>query len=135
MLRVPQSPGEVIDRLAILELKVARLPDPAARERARSLARELRAAWDDAGLPAPSSLPEAADLAAVNAALWDVEDALRACEAAARFDDAFVAHARSVYRLNDRRAALKAAVDRRLGSDATEPKSYGGAGARRIPAD
>ena len=134
-MNVPQSPGEVIDRLAILELKVARLPDPSARERARSLARELRAAWDAAGLPTPASLPEAAELAAVNASLWEVEDALRACETAARFDEVFVAHARSVYRLNDRRAALKAAVDRRLGSDATEPKGYGGAAAPRIPAD
>lgn len=135
MVNVPQSPGEVIDRLAILALKVARLADPAARERAGTLARELRAAWDAAGLPAPSSVPEAAELAGVNAELWEVEDALRACEAALRFDEDFVARARSVYRLNDRRAALKAAIDRRLGSDGTEPKSYGGASGRRIPAD
>ena len=127
MVRIPQSPGEVCDRLAILALKVARIADPAARERARSLAGELRAAWDEAGLPDPDALPEAPELAAVNGALWEVEDALRACEAAARFDADFVARARSVYRLNDRRAALKASIDRRLGSAGTEPKSYGGA--------
>lgn len=128
MVRVPQSPGEVCDRLAILALKVARLPDPGARIRARDLASALRAAWDEARLPDPESLPEADELARVNAALWDVEDALRACEAAGRFDEDFVEHARRVYRLNDRRAVLKASIDRRLGSDATEPKSYGGTG-------
>lgn len=47
------------------------------------------------------------ELAAVNAHLWDVEDALRALEAEGRFDDGFVSLARSVYRENDRRAALK----------------------------
>jgi len=123
MLLVPQSAGEVCDRLAILDLKCARIRDPDARARAERIRDRLRAAWRAAGLP---EVPEAAELAQVNAELWDVEDALRAHEAEGRFDAAFVAHARSVYRLNDRRAALKAAIDRRLGSDLAEPKSYGG---------
>lgn len=123
MLLVPQSPGEVCDRVAILDLKCHRLADASARGRALRLRAALQAAWREAGLP--DDLPEAAELARVNAELWDVEDAVRVHERDRRFDGAFVELARSVYRLNDHRAALKAAIDRRLGSELSEPKSYG----------
>ncbi|MFZ4533750.1 MAG: DUF6165 family protein, partial [Alsobacter sp.] len=65
-----------------------------------------------------------ARLAAVNRELWEVEDALRLCEKAGRFDSAFVALARSVYRLNDERAAVKRSLNRITGSDVVEEKSY-----------
>ena len=51
-------------------------------------------------------------LARVNAALWRIEDDIRVKEAQGSFDDAFVALARSVYRTNDERAALKRAIER-----------------------
>ena len=65
-----------------------------------------------------------AELARVNEALWEVEDRLRMAEAAGAFGDAFVADARSVYRLNDRRAALKRALNLRLGSTLIEEKVH-----------
>jgi len=46
-----------------------------------------------------------ADLRSVNEALWDVEDRIRAKEAAKRFDEEFIELARSVYFQNDKRAA------------------------------
>lgn len=128
MLLVPTAYGDALDRLTILGIKLDRVTDAAALA---SVAREhaaLRAAWE-ALLPEPGSLPETAELRAVNEALWEVEDRLRAREAAGDFGPAFVADARSVYRLNDRRAALKRAVNTRLGSPLTEVKqhpSYGG---------
>ncbi len=65
-----------------------------------------------------------AELARVNEALWEVEDRLRMAEAAGSFGDAFIADARSVYRLNDRRAALKRALNLRLGSTLIEEKVH-----------
>jgi len=63
-------------------------------------------------------------LKAVNEELWRVEDDLRACERAGRFDAAFVQQARAVYRLNDRRAELKLRVNLLSGSSVVEEKSY-----------
>ena len=60
----------------------------------------------------------------MNLALWEVEDALREREARGDFCAAFVADARSVYRLNDRRAAVKRAISEALGSRWVEEKSY-----------
>jgi hypothetical protein len=119
----PISWGELIDKLTILELKAARLSDPAAlanvRRELAALA-PLEAAATDARLPALR-----AALMEVNAALWDIEDRIREKEAAADFAAEFVELARSVYRQNDRRAALKREISLALGSDLIEEKSYG----------
>jgi hypothetical protein len=64
-------------------------------------------------------------LQAVNEALWETEDALRDCESRQDFGDGFVALARSVYGLNDRRGALKRQVNDRLGVRHGEHKQYG----------
>jgi len=117
--------GEVADRISILRLKVDRIADPAALAHVLDHLARLEAAWTDAGLPPLDGAPGWPELCEVNARLWDVEDALRACERAGRFDEEFVALARSVYRLNDRRAALKRALDVALGSPLVEEKSYG----------
>lgn len=121
---VPLPYGEVADRLVILDLKLARVADPAKRDATRRLRDAIAAAWTAGGLPPLDAMPEHPALCEVNAALWDIEDALRAHEARGDFGDAFVALARAVYATNDRRAALKAAIDARLGSALTEPKSH-----------
>ena len=63
-------------------------------------------------------------LRAVNGALWNVEDNIRAEEAAGRFGDRFVELARAVYVTNDRRAELKKKINLATGSDLVEEKSY-----------
>jgi len=130
-IRVPISPGELLDKLTILRLKAARIADPAKLANVLRELALLERAWREAApaSAAPLSEEESA-LARVNAALWDVEDALRECEAAERFDAEFVALARSVYRHNDERAAIKRRVNERLGSALIEEKSYPGTGAR-----
>jgi hypothetical protein len=60
----------------------------------------------------------------VNGALWEVEDSLRAMEAAQDFGAAFIAAARSVYRLNDERARLKNAVNAAAGCSLVEVKEH-----------
>jgi len=119
---IPVSWGELIDKLTILEIKAERLRGEAALANVR---RELDvlgavAATADARELAP--LRQA--LAEVNGRLWQVEDEIRAKEAAKAFDAAFVKLARSVYRLNDERAALKRRINALLGSEIVEEKSY-----------
>jgi len=124
VIAVPSPLGEVVDRLTILGLKVERAADEEVRARATDLHTALAAAWTAAGLPHWETLPEHPALVEVNSALWTTEDALRRHERRGDFGAEFVGHARAVYGLNDRRAALKAAIDRRLGSAFHEPKVY-----------
>jgi hypothetical protein len=123
-VKVESSLGDIVDRLTILEIKRVRLP---ADQRA-NVAHEHRAlsdAWEADGQPPLAHIAESAELARVNAELWDVEDALRDCEHDGRFDDQFVQLARSVYRLNDRRGTLKRRINQNLASEVVEEKRYG----------
>lgn len=122
-LRVEVPLGDVLDRMTILERKAARL-DGNARAHVEAELSALRRAWTEARLPEPVSVGEYAALAEVNAALWDAEDRLRSRDARGDFGPGFVADARAVYRLNDRRAALKRAASERLGSRLVEQKLH-----------
>jgi tetratricopeptide (TPR) repeat protein len=122
--RVPVTPGELLDKLTILGIKGERIADAAkladVRAEYAALAEVAARAW-----PHPAELDGlTAELRAVNQALWDVEDALRASERAQDFGPRFVELARSVYRHNDRRAALKGQMNRLLGAPYSEQKSY-----------
>ena len=124
VVTIPVSPGELIDKITILEIKSARLKDPAKRFNVRAELALLIQARDRA-LPAPARLDELTDaLREVNKDLWAIEDDLRACEARADFGPGFVAMARAVYRLNDSRAALKREINLLLGSGLIEEKSH-----------
>jgi tetratricopeptide (TPR) repeat protein len=121
----PVSWGELVDKITILEIKAQRITrEPAAANIGRELAllRE-HLALDPAARAAIAASRNA--LRHVNEELWDVEDALRVAEAAEDFGERFVALARSVYRLNDHRAALKRQINETLGSEIVEEKSYG----------
>ena len=121
---VPVSWGELLDKIVILEIKCERLLTAAARANARQ---EL-----DGIAPALARLapvPEAvsrlrSDLGAVNRRLWDIENAIRAKDAAADFGEEFIALARSIYRENDERGRIKHEINRLLRSPITEEKQY-----------
>jgi hypothetical protein len=117
------SAGELLDRISILELKHTRLV-PAGRG---AIERELSAARAERELkirPSRALAQLVRALSTTNAELWELEDALRACEARGEFGPEFVALARAVYTTNDRRAALKRRIDQLLGSELTEQKSH-----------
>lgn len=119
----PVSWGELIDKITILEIKSARLSAPEALANVR---REL-AALEAAAAPLAGDAELAglrAELAQVNGVLWDIEDRIREKEAAKDFGVEFVELARSVYRTNDRRAALKREINGLTGSELVEEKSY-----------
>lgn len=122
--RVPVSWGELIDKMTILEIKRERLTEESAvanvvKELAQLLAVAGGEMFDDAALSALK-----ASLRAVNEALWTIEDDIRAKEARQEFDERFIALARSVYRRNDERAAIKRRINDLLGSELVEEKSY-----------
>jgi hypothetical protein len=131
-IRVPISAGELLDKLTILRIKAARIADAEQLANVRRELALLEPIWRDATAGGADLREEERHLARVNAELWDVEDALREREAAQRFDAEFVALARSVYRHNDERAAIKRRVSAKLGSALIEEKSYrpGGMGDR-----
>ena len=120
---VPISVGELMDKIAILEIKSERIKNPRQLENIAHELGALRAvrlgSVDRAMLDKLS-----AELKQVNAKLWDVEDAIRECDARGDFGDAFIELARAVYRLNDERARLKKAINVASGSRLMEEKSY-----------
>ncbi|MEI7709920.1 MAG: DUF6165 family protein [Rhodospirillales bacterium] len=118
---IPVSWGELADKISILEIKCARLRSAAA---AANAARELAALSAVLAPVAASIAAERAELTAVNTRLWEIEDAIRARESAQDFGPAFVALARSVYRENDERGRIKAAINRALRSVLVEEKQY-----------
>jgi hypothetical protein len=125
-LTVRISPGELLDKLTILEIKAERVHGDGKRKNVLHELESLRRDWNAAGSSRPEVEPLMAALRAVNESLWEIEDRIRQKEAKQEFDDEFIALARSVYQTNDRRAALKRAVNEALGSDLIEEKSYGG---------
>jgi hypothetical protein len=117
---IPVSWGELLDKIAILEIKSHRLRSPEARTNA---ANELDLLRQAVSLPIPVPELESA-LRAVNTRLWRIEDLIREKEAAGDFGAGFVALARSVYHENDERGRIKQAVNRVLGSALVEEKQY-----------
>jgi hypothetical protein len=122
---VPVSWGELIDKLTILEIKQERIDAPEARANVtREYLRLSEAAAPVAEHDGITGLR--GELKAVNQALWEIEDEIRAKEAAGDFGEAFVRLARSVYKRNDERAALKRELNMLLKSELVEEKSYAG---------
>ena len=121
--RIQVSWGELFDKLSILEIKSQRITESGALAHVRHELEALRAA---AG--AVSAGPELAGALArlkrVNEALWDCEAQIRRKDTAEEFDAGFTALARSIYRLNDERAAVKRLIGQLLGSQIVEIKSY-----------
>ena len=117
---IPVSWGELLDKIAILQIKTRRLRAPEARANA---AKELAALRQAAGSPPATRELEAA-LIAVNTRLWRIEDLVREKEAAGDFGPAFVALARAVYHENDEWGRIKQALNRALRSSLVEEKLY-----------
>ncbi len=120
----PISAGELVDKLTILRVKATRI----GADKRANVAHELTLleAIAERDLPTDPEIDRlTGELTAVNAALWDIEDGKRDCERRGEFGPEFVALARAVYRENDRRAAIKRAINEITGSDIVEEKSYG----------
>ena len=121
---VPVSWGELLDKIAILEIKRSRLRAPQAVANAE---RELAALAPSLTVleHTPAGLAELRSaLTEVNQRLWEIEDQIREKDAQGDFGQQFVALARSVYRENDERGRIKRAINTLLQSTLVEEKQY-----------
>lgn len=124
IITVPVSVGEVLDKVTILEIKSQRISDAAKLENIKAELDALRPLVSGGVFDSDEVLDLTNGLRAVNGELWDIEDNIRAEEAAGRFGDRFVELARAVYVTNDRRAELKKKINLATGSKLVEEKSY-----------
>ncbi len=123
-LLVPISPGELIDKITILEIKSARMNDAAKLHNVRTELNLLNETWRASAYSQVDITVEWTALRDVNAQLWDIEDDIRDKERAGEFDAKFIELARAVYVTNDERAAVKRRINTKLGSALVEEKSY-----------
>ena len=110
IIHVPVSPGEVLDKITILEIKSERMDDPDKIANVKRELELLQASWRE--------------LKAINEELWEIEDDIRDKERAREFDEVFISLARAVYVTNDKRANAKKELNVYLGSEIVEEKSY-----------
>lgn len=125
----PISVGELYDKITILEVKLERFSDAAKRA---NVSRELEELRHVASVKVEAT--EGFDhtylnrlvgnLRAINSDLWDIEDGKRAAEDRQAFDEDFIRLARDVYLKNDRRAAIKKAINSLTGSTIVEEKGH-----------
>jgi hypothetical protein len=123
-LLVPISPGELIDKITILEIKSARMTDASKLHNVRTELTLLNETWRASDFSRTDISAEWAGLRDVNGQLWDIEDKIRDKERDSQFDAEFIELARAVYVTNDERAAIKRRINTRLGSALVEEKSY-----------
>ena len=121
---VPLSPGELLDKITILRIKVARIQEAAKLANVKLELSLLQQTWKDSGAAAHDVALDKRALENVNERLWDIEDRIRDKEARQTFDREFIELARAVYICNDERAAIKKRINVQLGSRIVEEKSY-----------
>lgn len=121
---VPVSPGEVLDKITILEIKSERIQE---EEKLLNVRRELvllKEVWAEKVVDDKNIRRLHVQLKEINETLWDIEDAIRDEERLHRFEERFVELARNVYFTNDRRSRVKKELNTYLGSEIVEEKSY-----------
>lgn len=121
MIQAPISLGELIDKITILQIKRRHVAGSALENVTQEL-HALETVLHNLGVAVDAVLVRR--LEQVNAELWAIEDAIRHHEQRQCFDDAFVQLARSVYKTNDARAALKRQINTSYGSPLVEEKTY-----------
>jgi hypothetical protein len=123
-IKVPISPGELLDKITILRIKSQRMSDPAKLSNVRLELRALEHTWNDSAFAGIDIASEVTALMSVNERLWVIEDDIRDQERAQTFGAEFIRLARAVYVENDERAAIKRRINTKLGSGLIEEKSY-----------
>ncbi len=124
IIEVPVSPGEVLDKITILEIKSERMSDAGKLANVRRELELLLASWRVAVVEDATVRRIHDELKTINEALWEIEDDIRDKERAREFDQVFIELARSVYVTNDKRANAKKELNLYLGSEIVEEKSY-----------
>ncbi len=124
VIKIPVSPAELLDRIAILEVKKIKLSDG---KKIENVKREL---WllkkiKKEHIPTSKKINQfQKELRTLSARGWDIEEGKRACEREKNFGRRFIKFARGAFKNNDERAELKKKINFLLGSQIIEEKSY-----------
>jgi len=118
------SPGELLDKISILEIKLEKVKDKNSLEEIKKehkILKEIQTSSVDITGKIRDLFQSVKN---VNIKLWNIEDKLRICEKNKNFDKNFIELARGVYFANDERAELKSTINKILKSNITEIKQY-----------
>ena len=121
---IPISPGELLDKITILQIKSERISDATKVANVRTELGMLEQVWSDTVEDDEQIRALSGELKSINEALWEIEDDVRDEERNQRFGDRFIELARAVYVTNDERANAKKKVNLHLNSSIVEEKSY-----------
>lgn len=121
---VPISPGELLDKITILEIKSERIDDQQKVTNVRHELELLSKVWSDSVTEDKVIAGLHQQLKTINEELWEIEDDIRDEERQNNFGERFIELARAVYVTNDKRAQAKKDVNLHLGSEIVEEKSY-----------
>ena len=121
---IPISPGELLDKITILQIKSERIADAAKVANVQTELGMLEKVWNEAVDNDEQIRALKRELKSINEALWEIEDDIRDEERNRRFGERFIELARAVYVTNDERANAKKKVNLHLNSSIVEEKSY-----------
>ena len=123
-IEIPVSFGELIDKLTILEIKKSEITDNEKLKNIQ-LEFELLNKKYQTKLKDTKELQVFYDaLLEVNHKLWKIEDKIRILENNKEFNEEFIDLARSVYKSNDERFAIKNEINKTFDSEIQEQKEY-----------
>ena len=123
-IQIDVSPGELIDKITILQIKADKIQDISKLENINKELELLTHSLQQSVKLTNELKSIMNELQQVNETLWVIEDKIRLHEASGKFDTDFIELARAVYKENDKRANLKRKINNTLGSGLIEEKSY-----------
>ena len=118
------SPGELLDKISILEIKLEKVKDKDSQEKIKNEYDILKKTQNSSIEMSDKIKDLYRSVSNVNIQLWDIEDKLRICEQNKDFGKNFIELARGVYFNNDKRAKLKNEINGILKSNIREIKQY-----------
>ena len=118
------SAGELLDKISILEIKIAKIKDQFLLDQVKKEYQILSETKNDKIKFSKEVEKLFKDLKKLNEKLWIIEDEIRLCESNSDFKDKFIQLARDVYFTNDQRAKVKSEINKLLGSNIREIKQY-----------
>ena len=118
------SAGELLDKTSILEIKLNNIKD---KEKLVDINKEYKSLEDTrkSNIEMTENLQKLINqLIEINLKLWNIEEEKRICEKNEDFGNNFIKLSRNVYKNNDKRAKIKSDINKLLGSNIKEVKSY-----------
>ena len=115
------SPGELLDKISILEIKLDKIND---KKNLGEINKEYKSLLEAKNSTIQSDDKLITKIKEINLKLWEIEDKIRMCEKSKNFGNEFIQLARDVYFNNDERAQIKSSINNLLGSNIKEIKQY-----------